>query len=169
MRRHALKKVHFWAGGAALAPAALGFALPTAAHAATASPTTGGSAKTVSLHHAKAVPAVGCTGSNEFTIPTRGEYRGHGWRTGNAGSACVGTVVVSLKFTKGTASKKFCKDAIASVSAVNLDYGKAHQVCGTAGNWVHTSFSVHERFRVPFDVCASSTYGTGRTCNLDTG
>jgi hypothetical protein len=152
------------AGGAALAPAALGFALPTAAHAATAGPTTGGSVKAVSMHHTNAAPAAGCTGTTAFTIPTQGEVRGHGWRTANGGSDCIGTIVVSLKFTKGTAANKFCKNAIASVSATNQDYGKSHQVCGTAGNWVHTSFSVHKHFFIPFNVCASSTYAASDTC-----
>jgi hypothetical protein len=157
-------------GGAALAPAAFGIALP-AAHAATAGPAAASvaKAKTVSLHHTAATPDAGCTGSAEFNIPQDGQVRGHGWQTNHNGSRCVGTVVVSLHFTKGTAAKKFCKDAIASVSANNRDYNKSHQVCGTAGNWVHTSFSVHENFTIPFAVCASSTYAAGRTCKTFVG
>jgi hypothetical protein len=177
-----MKRVHYMAGTAGLVPAAIGMvAFPATA---TAGGTTSHT-KTVSLHHARTAPlttlaassspapstskaapgaspgvaAAGCTGADEFFLPKSGHIRGHGWFTANRlpyPSTCIGTVTVSLYFTK-----TFCKSTYVSVTdgaAARHNFGP-HRMCGQANHWDHTNFGIHRWFVADDTVCAFSTYG----------
>jgi hypothetical protein len=194
-----MKRMLYLAGAAGLAPTAFGMAIaPGVAHAATASDGATGHAKTVSLHHiarngvtatqatssstsspvanSPASPAAaGCKGDTEFTIPKKGNVKGHGWYKNNhlGTVTCIGTVEVSLHFTKGTTANPFCKRAILNMISEPLGPGggitSSTKLCGTAGHSKVADFAVHTTFtHLPGSyvrVCAASTYNTGGTCH----
>jgi hypothetical protein len=160
-----MKRVRYLVGAAALAPAVAGMAFPTAATAATGGST---GAKTVSVHQTRATvmaPDAGCTASAEFQLNTVGHKRGHGWvkYTDNHNKFCIGTVDVSLEFTK-----TLCKNAELDTSgSQNSGSQHTHQICGYPaangdGKWFETTFSIHKSFLEPGYVCVSSTYGSNK-------
>jgi len=156
-----MKRMTYLAGAAALAPAALTGAFPaTAASAAAAQGT--GSVKTVSLNHSAATAASTCTGTTAFYASHEsGNVRMHGWYTTQAKRKCLGTVVVSLYFTKGTASDRFCKEAsLLITSRDGLDTTYYQQVCGIAYEWTSVGFGFHNYYYAPY-LSALSTYREG--------
>jgi hypothetical protein len=163
-----MKRVRYVAGAVALAPAAIGIALPVGAQAATTVGHASNNVKTVSLRHTGAVTTAldaGCTANTEFQLTQVNDKRGHGWfkYTDSYHKFCIGTVVTSLRF-----AITFCKTVYLDVhgNAGSTYYG-SRQICGhPAANgtreWFHTSFGVHESFAEPGYVCMSSTYGSQR-------
>jgi hypothetical protein len=74
---------------------------------------------------------------------------------------CIGTVVVSLYFTKGTAANRFCKDAFLLLTSKDgLRQNFTQQVCGIAGGWYGTNFGLHNYYYTPY-LSAQSTYLEG--------
>lgn len=161
-----MKRVRYLAGAIGLAtPAALGLTAP--AHAASASPATGQ-----------------CNGNSTVTIPHAGNVKGHGWyRTnllGHVVFACIGTVDVSLYFTKGSVNNPFCKSASLALRRSPIDrpfWDRQHQVCGDDTHWFNTQFNVQQSWSVdiigghanPISVCARSTYHAAYTCGQVSG
>jgi hypothetical protein len=153
-----MKRVRYVLGAAGAAPVMFGMVTP--AQAATDTPTV-------------VVPVSNCGGNKSFTIPHDGNVKGHGWyRVGIFDSAtCVGTVDVSLYYTKGTLNNPFCKDASLTVrfspTTGNL-WHRAKQLCGYAGSWEKIGFAVQTSFwqgsNGAVSVCARSTYHTAYTC-----
>lgn len=90
-----MKKVRSLAGFAGLAPAAVAFIAPAAAHAATQTPATrpANTAKTVSLHHTRVRPDSGCP-------KPRKEFHWHNNHVSESAwvsdSGCIGTVVIKI-------------------------------------------------------------------------
>jgi hypothetical protein len=153
-----VKRIRYLTGAVGLAPVAIGMALPAAANAATSAGAPSG-VKTVSLHHSgirTVAAAVGCTGNTRHNFPQSGHIAGHFWATPHHSSVCIGTVVVSLFFTKS-----FCKSAQASVigGTQSTDIRKHRTICGVNGEWVTTSFSIHTLWDQDVSVCATSQYG----------
>ena len=153
-----MKKVRYLAGAAGLVPAALGLAaLPAAAHAATSTSSTASTGKSVSLHHVRAATQdTSCDGKTYETIPASGgTVRGHFWNTLGS-SVCVGTIVMSMYF-----SHTHCKNAHAFVTSngFETEWSRTYQVCGTKGEWAHTSFGVHQWFPYGDLIYLASQYG----------
>jgi hypothetical protein len=155
-----MKRMKYLAGAAALAPTALAGVFPATASAASARGT--GSVKTVSLNHSGVTASNGCTGTVGFTASHQSRnVRMHGWYTTQQRRKCIGTVVVSLYFTKGTASHRFCKEAsLLITSRDGLDTTYYQQVCGTAYHWTGVGFGFHNYYYDPY-LSALSTYREG--------
>lgn len=137
---------------AAAVPAAAGLALPLAASAAASAQPVRSHGKTVSVFQGTVRPRTGCTTSHEFHVPLSGNVSGHGW-AGNYSSpfwVCIGTVVEDLFFTKGTVSKPFCKYASLSIRTFGpasiQKFHNRRQLCGWAGETVHTSWGIHQSY-----------------------
>jgi hypothetical protein len=154
-----MKKVHYLAGAAGLAPAALGFALPTATYAAAASSAVS-QAKTVALHHTGVTPAAGCTGTPEFFIPQSGHVKGHGFYATGGGSVCIGTVKGVMFFTK----ESFCKYVHLNINGINEGKAQACTGSGSINVWESANFKVHQWFRPNAKVCLWSDYQTFFVC-----
>ncbi len=154
-----MKRVQYILGAVGAAPVVFGMVTP--AQAATDRPTT-------------VVPVSNCGGNKSFTIPHNGNVKGHGWYRLAAfhSTTCVGTVDVSLYYTKGTLNNPFCKNAsltIRSSPPAHADlWHRTKQVCGYAGSWAKIGFAVQTSFSHGLNgsvsVCARSTYHTAYTC-----
>ena len=150
-----------------LTPVAL--AVPAAAQAATtaaAPSTTHG--KTVSMHgvNARAHPDT-CTGTSHVGVGAHpnSHAKGQFWQTRfGPGSICIGTVDVSLFFTK-----TFSKEASVSVRSTaggQLFYG-VEEVHGTTGHWAAGgAFPIKSVFTgdaaIGLSVCIMSQYDGGK-------
>lgn len=153
-----MKRVRYVLGAAGAAPVMFGMVTP--AHAATAMPNA-------------AVPVSNCGGNKYLTIPQNGNVKGHGWYTVGIfdSTTCVGTVDVSLYYTKGSLNNPFCKNTSLTIrsspTAGNLWHRKK-QLCGYAGSWEKIGFAVQTSFwhgsSGAVSVCARSTYHAAYTC-----
>lgn len=152
-------------------PAAAGIALPLAAPAAASAQAVRSHGKTVSVFQGTVRPDTGCATSHEFHVTTNGNVSGHGW-AGNYASpffTCIGTVVESLFFTKGTATNPFCKYANLSIKTFGpasiTKFTGHRKLCGEAGTTQHTSWGIHQSYgKAPASsiaVTMSSTYSHG--------
>lgn len=149
-----MKRVKYLVGAVGAAPVMFGMAVPAQAATETAP------------------AATNCQGNTAFTIPQNG-VKGHGWyhhRVLYSGT-CVGTVDVSLYYTKGSLNKPFCKDAsltIRSSPTKSALWHRKKQLCGYAGSWEKIGFAVQTSFPHgegdSISVCARSTYQTVYTC-----
>jgi len=168
-----MKQVRYLAGAAGLAPMAIAFMPLAGATQPAAADGSAGNPKTVSLQHSgmNVVPNNSCTASDSYTIPQYNHVRGHGWVKQNGARWCVGTVVVSLYFTKGSPNHLFCKSAEAAplpdgVGTFGLSYWQ--NVCGYAGHWFAVNIGIHRSFSASFmGMCANSIYnngGSGSAC-----
>jgi hypothetical protein len=124
------------------------------AHAATTAP-------------AHAATTETCSITSAFSIPKADNVRGHGWHE----DFCVGTVDVSLYYTKGSLYNPFCKDASLEIRSTpgraRLWHGEK-QLCGYAGYWNKYPFRVYSSFvnnvESYISACARSTYHPAWTC-----
>jgi hypothetical protein len=161
-----MKRVKYAAGAVMLTPVAL--AVPAVAQAATttaASSTTQG--KTVSMHGVGIrVHPDTCTGTNHVGIGAHpnSHAKGQFWETRfNPGSVCIGTIDVSLFFTK-----TFSKSASVTVNSVQgTQFVGIEEVHGTAGHWAAGgAFPVKTIYRgagvVDMSVCIASQFDGGK-------
>jgi hypothetical protein len=153
-----MKRVHYLAGAAGLAPVALGLAVPTtAATAATTAHVQAGAAAASSSSAtppasssvpppagSSVTPAFGnCTTSHYQTWPRNGKLRGHFWWAEAANITpvegyCVGTAVLSVYFTKN-----ICKSTTVHFSGgANITYRRTLTACGTKSHWTKVDFGV---------------------------
>lgn len=152
---------------------ALGMALPNAAAHADATTSATTRTKTVSLHqtgyraagHSAAHPDIrSCITSSEAHWPAKGNVFGHFFYA-DAPAPCVGTAVIYLDF-----NKDICKEAIFSVTnslGSRASAPRSHELCGSAGQILHTSFSVHKYWPGPYvTINARSTYTTKTTFKI---
>jgi hypothetical protein len=163
-----MKRAYYLAGAAALAPIAAAGLAPATANAGTAatSHSSGVAArtKTVSMAHSGApangpgaVPAAGCTGTNEFyASQVSGDVTLYGWSTKPYRELCIGTVVVNMWFPGNS-----CKTAYLLVSQKTTGQWRYNQrVCGTKNGWHAADFGIHHEWYLGgVYLSAMSTYG----------
>jgi hypothetical protein len=170
-----VKRVHYLAG-AALAPAAMGLAIPAGAHAATTGAAdtgathTGG--KTVSLRHSgirlargsiadassagassagassqsPGTAAAGCHGNTNRKLGRVGNVKGQLWYANNFDDS--DTCIGTIDASLYFAHT-YCKSAGVSVVTYPVGGGPVTRkatVCGTKGQWTRHAFGIHEEF-----------------------
>lgn len=158
-----MKRVHYLAGTAGLAPVALGLAAPaTAANAATTAHVQAGAATAASS--SSVTPAFGnCTTSHYQTWPRNGKLRGHFWwaessNAINLNGYCVGTAVLSVYFTKN-----ICKSTTVHFSGgPGITYKRTLTACGTKSHWTKVDFGVGDWEHYHPHIAGYSEYSGGQ-------
>jgi len=166
-----MKRVRYAIGAtAALTPAAIGMAPAAVAHAATtANAITSAKAKTVSLDHAAAVPALStCTASGQHTWHINSLIKSYlAWSIQKPGYICVGTQEVKRYFKNNN-----CVLIDFYVFYGNSDHQSSHRYltnrCGNAGSTKVFQSGFRKWYPIGtnepgVEVCVSSTY-TSTTC-----
>ena len=183
-----MKRVHYLAGAAGLAPVAFGLATGPAAHAAGAAvPPPWHEVKTVSLHHVLSPAATGNTAASSSASASSATAPGVLGISASVSTTrhCTGSIGTSA--SHDNLSEKFwyspggCIGTVEGAMVYNKTVDKCmwgriyhdgqlefklYRVCrtGSPGGVLHATWHVWRTFATPVEVCMKSTYDTVGAC-----